>query len=163
MSDKALYILAGYDDRTDAHLADIQNKLYEKGFTGTHTKGIPQHITLGSFSTEKEDELILFLNNISREIPPFEITFNHVGIFGGAKVLFIAPDCNEALLKTKELFGSSYNWTPHTTMLIDEPDTIYKALPIVMENFSAFSGQVTALHLYEFFPTRHILSITLEG
>ena len=163
MANKALYILAGYDNETDTHLSDIQNKLYDLGFTGTHTKNIPQHITLGSFPTEKEENLITELKKISKEISPFEITFNHVGIFGGSKVLFIAPDCNEALLKTKELFGSSYNWTPHTTMLIDEPDTVYKALPVVMENFSAFSGHVTELHLYEFFPTRHILSVTLEG
>ena len=163
MANKALYILAGYDNETEAHLSNIQNKLYELGFIGTQTKNIPQHITLGSFPTEKEENLITELKKISKEISPFEITFNHVGIFGGSKVLFIAPDCNEALLKTKELFGSSYNWTPHTTMLIDEPDTVYKALPVVMENFSAFSGLVTTLHLYEFFPTRHILSVTLES
>jgi len=163
MADKALYILAGYDDMTEEHLSSIQNRLYDEGFIGTHTKNIPQHITLGSFPTEKEQELICDLKRLSKTVAPFEITFNHVGIFGGARVLFIAPDSSEKLLCLKKHFGSAYNWTPHTTMLIDAPDTIYKALPVVMENFSAFSGKVTALHLYEFFPTRHILSVTLDG
>ena len=163
MDNKALYILAGYDNATDTHLSDIQNKLYDLGFTGTHTKNIPQHITLGSFPTEKEENLITELKKISKEISPFEITFNHVGIFGGSKVLFIAPDCSEELLKLKENFGSSYNWTPHTTMLVDTPDMIYRALPTVMEQFSAFSGKITTLHLYEFFPTRYITSVELNG
>ena len=162
MSNKALYILAGYDDLTESQLSAIQNKLYDKGFTGTHTKNIPQHITLGSFPTEQENELIVMLSKTAKETAPFEITFNHVGVFGGSKVLFIAPDTNTALLNLKERFGDAYNWTPHTTMLIDEPDAIYSALPAVMENFAAFSGKVTKLHLYEFFPTRHILTVNLE-
>lgn len=76
--------------------------------------------------------------------------------------MFVAPDPNYELIELKERFGDSYNWTPHTTMLIDNPDTIYKALPLVMNEFSAFDGKVTSLHLYEFFPTRHILSVDFE-
>ena len=33
MAEKALYILAGYDDQTEAYLAGIQKKLYEQGFS----------------------------------------------------------------------------------------------------------------------------------
>ena len=163
MSDKALYILAGYDDKTEKYLSSIQNKLYEHGFIGTHTKNIPQHITLGSFSTDKESELKKLLQDLSKEMKSFEITFNHIGIFGGSKVLFVAPDTNYKLLELKERFGDSYDWTPHTTMIIDDPDTIFEALPLVMKEFTAFEGKVTSLHLYEFFPTRHILTVDLEG
>jgi len=162
MSDKALYVLAGYDEPTKAHLSAIQNKLYETGFTGTQTRIFP-HITVGSFPVDKEAELVSLLQTLANTAAPFEVTFNHVGIFGGARVLFIAPDTNKALLDLKEHFGSAYNWTPHTTMLIDDPEVICKALPHVMENFSAFSGNVTTLHLYEFFPSRHILSVDLNG
>ncbi len=162
MSDKALYVLAGYDDKTEKHLSNIQNKLYEHGFVGTHTKNIPQHITLGSFSTDKESELKNLLQEVSKQIKPFEITFNHIGIFGGSRVLFVAPDTNHKLLDLKERFGDSYNWTPHTTMIIDNPDTIFEALPFLMNEFAAFDGKITSLHLYEFFPTRHILSVDFE-
>lgn len=34
MADKALYIIAGYDDKTEKNLAGIQNKLYEQSFRG---------------------------------------------------------------------------------------------------------------------------------
>lgn len=162
MADKALYIMAGYDDQTEAYLAGIQNKLYEQGFTGTHTKNIPQHITLGSYPTDKEQDLIDLLPKIAAATKAMDVTFNHIGIFGGSNVLFIAPDSSKELLELKENFGDSLGWTPHTTMIIDKPDVILKALPIVLHAFSSFGGKVTTLHLYEFWPTRHILSVRLQ-
>ncbi len=158
---KALYILAGYDDNTEKYLSGIQNKLYESGFVGTQTKNIPMHTTLGSFPCEKEEELIEFLKKLSAETKAFEVTFNHIGMFGGGNVLFIAPDANHRLLDLKEKFGSSYNWAAHTTMLIDDARVVQQALPVVLEQFKSFSGKVSKLHLYEFFPTRHIISVDL--
>ena len=158
---KALYVLAGYDDNTEKYLSGIQNKLYESGFVGTQTKNIPMHTTLGSFPCEKEDELVEYLKKLSAEEKEFDVTFNHVGMFGGGNVLFIAPDANHQLLDLKEKFGSSYNWAAHTTMLIDDARVIQQALPVVLEQFKAFSGKVSKLHLYEFFPTRHIISVDL--
>ncbi len=163
MDNKALYILAGYDDLTENRLADIQNRLYDQGFTGTHTKQIPQHITLGSFPVDQEQELIDLVQKTAETTASFSVVFNHIGVFPGGKVLFIAPDINRALLELKECFGDSHGWTPHTTMLIDEPDLILKALPEVVQNFSSFEGTVSSLHLYEFFPARHILSVVLQG
>lgn len=162
MADKALYVLAGYDDKTEAYLSGIQNKLYSLGFSGFHTKNIPMHITLGSFPCDKEGELKALVQKTAEEVSAFDVTVNHVGIFGGAQVLFAAPDVSHDMLSLKERFGDSTNWTAHTTFLIDAPEVIYKALPYVMEEFSAFGGKITSLHLYEFFPTRHILTVNLK-
>ena len=163
MADKALYVLAGYDESTEECLAGIQNKLYSLGFTGTHTKNIPQHITLGSFPAEQERELVELVQKTADEAAPFAVTFSHVGLFTGGKVLFIAPDATKELLALKERFGDSHGWAPHTTMLIDEPETVLQALPEVIRAFSSFGGKVTSLHLYEFFPARHILTVELKG
>jgi 2'-5' RNA ligase len=160
--DKFLCVMAGYDDNTEKQLSDIQNKLYEKGFVGKHTKDLPQHITLGTFPMNKEGEVVNLLKKVAKETRQFEITFNHIGIFGGSEVLFIAPDTNYSLLKLKENFGESFNWTPHTTMLIDEAENIIRAIPIVAEYFQSFQGRVQTIHLYEFWPTRHILTISFE-
>ena len=162
MSDKALYILAGFDDGTGARLCALQSKLYSKGFRGVHTKNIPQHITLGSFPSEMENELTEKVRVLSNTVETFEVSFHHIGLFPGSKVLFAAPGCNEQLLKLKENFGGSFGWTPHATILIDEPGVILKAVPIVLEEFTPFCGKVTSLHLYEFFPARHILSANLK-
>ncbi len=162
MMDKFLCVMAGYDINTEKRLSDIQNKLYEKGFVGNHTKDLPQHITLGTFPVDKEGEVFNLLNKVSKETRQFDITFNHIGIFGGSQVLFIAPDTNYSLLKLKENFGDSFNWTPHTTMLIDKTENVSRAMPIVVEYFEAFQGQVQTIHLYEFWPSRHILTVSLE-
>ena len=58
--------------------------------------------------------------------------------------------------------NSMFNWSSHTTLLIDKPEIIHKAIPEVLNNFSAFEGKVTTLHLYEFWPTRHIISVKLK-
>ena len=163
MSEKSLYVLAGYDEETEERLSSVQDLLYSRGFAGTQTKNIPQHITLGSFPVEEEAALTGLLPGIAAGTRKFDVTFNHVGIFGGGKVLFIAPDTCRELLDLKERFGSGAGWTPHTTMLIDDPDIILSALTAVMSAFSPFSGKVTSLHLYEFFPARHIMTVKLDG
>lgn len=42
-------------------------------------------------------------------------------------------------------------------MLIDEHETILKAVPYVAENFKSFTGKIESISLYEFWPTRFIL------
>lgn len=81
MAEKMLYVLAGYDDSTREYLSGIQQQLYAQGFCGTHTKNIPQHITLGSFPTEREEELKQQLKQLARQVQSFEVTFNHIGLF----------------------------------------------------------------------------------
>lgn len=161
MEYKFLCVMASYDKETEDYLAKLQELLYQQGYDGTHTKNLPQHITLGTFSVEREEEVIQLLKNTANVTAQFSITFNYIGVFGGGNVLFVAPDTNKELLSLKEVFGDSENWTPHTTMLINEPNVIYTALPIVVENFKAFRGKVTTIHLYEFWPTRHIVSFDM--
>ena len=161
MDNKFLCVMAGYDENTEKKLSELQNELYEQGFSGKHTKDLPQHITLGTFPVEQEEELIELVKKVVKETGKFDITFNHIGIFGGSEVLFIAPDTSDSLLELKEHFGDSLNWTPHTTMLIDHKENIFRAIPIVADHFSSFRGQIQSVHLYEFWPTRHILTLTL--
>jgi 2'-5' RNA ligase len=163
MENKFLCLMAGYDDDTENYLAGIQKKLYAAGLTGQHTKHIPQHITLQTYPPEQEAEVVQMVKKIAEETASFEVDFSHIGIFTGGKVLFIAPDKDTDLIALKEKFGPSFDWTPHTTMLIDEPENIRQALPMVVRDFASFWGKVTCLHLYEFWPTRPILTVALTG
>lgn len=160
MAAKMLCVLAGYDDQTSQQLDMFKACL--KDFKTLETKGLPHHITLCSVPTEKEAEIKRAMIEAANDIEAFPITFNHIGIFGGAKVLFISPDVSFSLLKLKERFSDSWNWTAHTTMLISEPDTLMKASAVLSKTFNAFVGHVDRLYLYEFFPARLICSIKLK-
>lgn len=166
MEDKSLYVLAGYDDQTEKRLAGMQNKLYEQGFGGVQTKNIPMHFTLGSYDTEREAELKERLKEIGKNLPAFEVSFNHIGLFKSpeTEVLFVAPDVSKKMLELKDRFldcKDIFDWSAHTTLLIDRPDEIQRAIPVVMDDFYPLKGKVTTLYLYEFWPTRHILTIDL--
>lgn len=161
MDEKILCVMAGYEARTEQTLVALQNTLYARGFEGEQTKGLIPHITLGTFAPKEETRLVTQIQEVAQKTRAFDITFNHIGIFSGAKVLFVAPDVNRELLELKEHFGTSENWAAHTTMLIDTPEIIYQAVPVLMEQFSPFCGRVQCIHLYEFWPTRHICSIGL--
>ena len=162
MDNKFLCVLAGYDDENEKYIAQLQDNLYKKGFVGTQTKDIPMHITMGTFDTQQEKQLVEQLERIADVTAPFEVNLSHIGIFSGGKVLFITPDINGNLLKLKENFGDISNWTAHTTLLIDQPDVIQSALADVVENFVQTKAKIDRLHLFEFWPTRHITTVKFK-
>ncbi|MBR3142963.1 MAG: 2'-5' RNA ligase family protein [Clostridiales bacterium] len=168
MENKSLYVLAGYDDLTEKRLSEMQNRLYDLKFEGVQTKNIPMHFTLGSYDTDREEELIARLNRLSGNFEAFDVAFNHIGLFRLPEndVLFIAPEVSREMLSLKDEFTDNkdtFRWSAHTTLLIDKPDIIRKALPAVLADFSSFEGEVTRLYLYEFWPTRHILTVELKN
>lgn len=158
MPDKIICVLAGFDDRAEQELERLYKAVGNAGFSGSQTKDLLKHLTLGTFSVGEEGNVIKDMKRAADEFSGIDLIFNHVGVFGGSKVLFAAPDQNIELLKLKEISGESFNWTPHVTMLIDD---IYKALPVLADEFRSFTGRVNSLHLYEFWPTRHIMSLAL--
>ena len=166
MAGKALYILAGYDDRTEERLSGMQSRLYELGFSGIQTKNIPMHFTMGSYASDRGEELKERLRKIAGTHRAFDVTFNHIGLFRLPEndVLFIAPEISREMLALKDNFrddADPFPWSPHTTMLIDRPDNVHAAVAALLKEFAPFAGKVTALHLYEFFPAKHILSVRL--
>lgn len=163
MSEKRLFVLAGFDEETETQLSGWQKDLYAQGFKGSQTKHIPPHFTLDNFPLDREQQLKILLTELAEAQNSVSVLFSHIGIFPGGKVLFAAPDCNRELLALKETFGHSYGWTPHATMLVDTSEEIARAFPVFQQAFAPFDGTVTSLHLYEFFPVRHILSVTLSG
>ena len=167
MTNKALYVLAGYDEQTEAVLSRIQNQIYALGFSGVQTKNIPMHFTIGAYNIKQEAELKERLTTIAQTHKAFSVSFNHIGLFRqpANDVLFIAPEVNKEMLQLKDQFMDSsepFNWSPHTTLLIDKPEVIQKAIPVVLDKFSAFEGKVVTLQLFEFWPTKHILSVKLS-
>lgn len=160
MKDKILCVMAQYDKETELKLKEIQKILLDNGFLGKQTLDLPNHITIGSFDISQEELLKEKVKTISKQFHSFDIKLNSIGLFG-LDVLFIAPSVNHELLNLQQYFNNNYadgfGWTAHTTMLIDDNETIQKALPYVANNFKGFTGKIESISLYEFWPTRFIL------
>ena len=167
MAEEFLTLMADLDDESQQIMSDWYGKLRDAGFTGVQTPGLPYHISLGRFALNKETEVVHEMNELAKRFSEIPVHMSHIGLFADGKVLFAAPDMNPADLfglrqaiktGTDELFP----WTPHATILIDEAETIQKALPILIENFRPFMGKITKLHLCAFWPTREIAEIELK-
>lgn len=152
--DKFLCVLGIYDQETQRVLKEYQDAILQAGFTGQQTMDIPFHVTLGTFPLDRQGELESKLNGLKME--QFEVYFNHMGLFEGQRVLFIAPDVSGEFLALKETFSDDKGWTAHTTMLIDERENTLKAMEILGERFRRFSGRIERAELWEFFPARKL-------
>lgn len=166
MAEQFLTLMADLDDESQAKMSDLYEKLQEKGFTGVQTSGLPFHISLASYPLDKEKDVIELIKKVSVEYSPVPIGISHIGVFSGGKVMFGAPDMNSGLTSLHEacLMVDSlqeYGWTPHVTIIIDEPEIIGNALPIIGRAFEPFHGRVVRLHLCAFWPTREIITVEL--
>ncbi len=158
MAEKRLYLLAGFDPKTENQLADWQRLLTEAGFQGQQTNIFPR-LTLADFPCGEEGMLRQKLPAIKSE--PVPVAFSHIGFFDGGKVLFAAPDISLPLLALREQFSNAPYWTPHATLLIDEPEQTKDALALLQKAFVPLEGRLESLWLYEFQPPRFIAQTPL--
>jgi 2'-5' RNA ligase len=160
MQDKVLSLLAIFDSATQDRLGDYYDILFQNGFIGTQTKDVPYHFTLGSRSVDYEEQMINELNIICSETPCIDISLGYIGLFG-QRVIFVAPCMNFELQKLQNRFfddcgNGCHKWAAHATLLLDEPQAILEALPIVTEKFQPFKARIESVALYEFFPKRFV-------
>jgi len=82
MSEKFLYLLATFDEKTTKQIKEIESIITKTGIVGNQTPNLPPHITLGSFNINQEDEILQLLQCISTKTNSFDLDFNHIGLFG---------------------------------------------------------------------------------
>ena len=166
MAEQFLVLMADLDDESQKKMTSWYESLKEAGFTGSQTPDIPYHITLASFPLEKEAEVKAEMKQLADKFAPVPVHISHIGLFAGGNVLFGAPDMNPSdLLALREAIHTDtidkHPWTPHATILLDDPETIQKALPVLLKCFRPISARITKLHLCAFWPTREIALIEL--
>ena len=167
MAEEFLTLMADLDDESQHIMSDWYKKLQAEGFCGVQTPGLPFHISLGCFSLDKEAEVVNEMNELAKQFSPIPVHISHIGLFAEGRVLYAAPDMNPAdLLGLRQAIKTENNdrfpWTPHATIMIDNKETIQKALPVLVEHFHPFMGKITKLHLCAFWPTREIATVSLE-
>ncbi len=167
MAEEILTLMADLDDESQKVLGEWYGKLKDAGFTGVQTPGLPFHISMACFSLDKEAEAAAEMKQLAERFSEIPVHISHIGLFEGGSVLYAAPDMNPAgLLELRQAIRTEtqekFPWTPHCTILIDEAPTVQKALPILVDNFHAFMGSITKLHLCAFWPTREIATVCLK-
>ena len=167
MAESFLTLMADYCEDDQRRISGWYDALQTAGFTGSQTPGLNHHISLATFPLEQEDEAIALTRRVAAQFAPVDVAIRHVGVFPGGKVLFAAPDMSPELVALQSACSNGplngYPWTPHTTMLIDEPERIGAALPVLMQHFTPLMARIDRLHLCAFWPTREILTIELTG
>ncbi len=167
MAEQFLTLMADLDEESQRRLSGWYNELRKAGFTGTQTPGLPYHISMSSFPLDRESEAVETAKRAAAGSAPVPVHFSHIGMFAGGRILFAAPERNPELDLLHEACRSAapqeHPWTPHTTLLIDEPETVHAALPVLVSSFVPFAGKIVRLHLCAFWPTREILSVDLSG
>ncbi len=166
MAEKFLTLMADLDNESQKRMACWYDELKQRGFVGKQTPDVPYHISLASFSLDKEKEVAEEVEKLAGQFAPIPVHMSHIGMFAGGSVLFSAPDMNPSgLLALHDAIRTEtidrHPWTPHSTILLDEPETIQKALPIFIKSFRPFLATVTRLHLCAFWPTREIAAVEL--
>ena len=167
MAEQFLVLMADWDDETQKILDGWYKELQNAGFTGQQTPGLPHHISMSSYPLEMEDEAKALVQKVAGGFAPVKVNISHIGMFAGGKILFAAPDKDPGLDRLHEACDmgtvQEHPWTPHTTILIDEPEVVHSALPIVVRTLRPITGTITRLHLCAFWPTREIASFELKG
>ena len=167
MAEQFLTLMADLDDKAQERMSGWYDSLREAGFTGIQTPGLPYHISLSTFPLEQEKEAAEIARKAAAEFAPVPVHLSHIGMFSGGKVLFAGPEKNAELAALQEACRSDAPqqspWTPHATVLIDEPETVHAALPVFVKSFVPFMARIVRLHLCAFWPTREIGSFALEG
>ena len=168
MAESFLTLMADYCEADQQRISVWYDALQNAGFTGNQTPGLRHHISLATFPPEAEAEAIALTKAVAARFAPVDVAIRHVGVFPGGKVLFAAPDMSAPLVALQATCAdgrplNGFPWTPHTTMLIDEPEILGQALPVLMRHFTPLTARIDRLHLCAFWPTREILTIELTG
>jgi len=165
MAEKFLALMADLDEGTQEQMSSWYASLQEAGFKGVQTPDLPYHVTMAILPLDRECEAVSRMQKVASEFTEFPVRLSHIGMFPGGSVLFAAPERDQKLNNFHEALEfdvpQEYPWTPHATLIIDKPETIQAALPLVVKSFTPLLGKITRLHLCEFQPKREIAAFDL--
>lgn len=159
--------MAIFDDNTQELLQSIQKDLEQKYGIDTKTKGIPFHITLGSYAVEETAEIVSRIVNVANNTESFDVKFIGLNHFGNV-VRYMEPEINENLINLHVHFDSDYangynGWMPHATVYRhNEPTEIEFSKEIVDKLEKLTNAKIIGIELGEFFPPKKIIRVLFD-
>ena len=158
--------MAVFDDKTQQLLTKIQSDIIDQVGEGTQTMSIPFHLTLGSYPTEMQTEIVDKIERAALANERFDIDLVGYNTFSD-KVLFLEPTVPQELLNLRKSFendfANGFEWVPHATLFCGEVHEVKKAkslLPIIDEPIHT---RIVGIELGEFFPFKKIIRIDFQN
>ncbi|NMA13287.1 MAG: hypothetical protein GX933_08940 [Chloroflexi bacterium] len=158
MPESIYYVFGHFNQPTEEKFKGIRNQ-----FSGNVVPLFP-HITLGGYAQLPLNTLINWVHTFANAQAPLKINFNHIGWVSGG-FWFIAPRVSMNLLVFHRAFHANYdsclrttgynftlcseNWVPHVSVFSPEENATQNDIDILLKTFRPFSGEMTALSIYE--------------
>ena len=163
---KFLTVMAVFDFETQQKLGEMQRMLIEEVGEGTQTMGIPFHVTLGSYPTESEADIVDKIKQVASNCARFEIELTGYNTFGD-KVLFAEPTRPRELIELRKCFefdyANGFEWVPHATIFCGDRVEVIKARELLPEISEPIKAEIVGIELGEFFPPRKIIRVDFEN
>lgn len=166
--EKRVYLIARLDENANRKLDELYGLLRAAGLTGMQKTDFPHHITLGESDLSQEAETLALTQAVCARTAPFTVEFNHIGLFG-TNVLFVGLSVSHALLTLHEsLMGNApwrggVEWVAHATLLMDEPDAVLRAVPIVARAFTPLRATINSVGVFEYAPSKLLAHYPFTG
>lgn len=160
--DKFITVMAILDDKTQKIMESMAKDMLQQYGPDLKTKGIPYHISLGSYAPEDVEMIVERIRQVAKETKPFEIKILGMNHFGN-KVRFLEPELSEDLMNLHLHFDSDYangypGWMPHATVYIhEEPEEIEVPEALAEKIETVKTAQIVGIELGEFFPAKFIV------
>lgn len=159
--EKFITVMAVLDDRTQEIMERMAKDMQQQYGPDVKTKGIPYHISLGSYAPEDKELIVERIKQVAKETKPFEIKLLGLNHFGN-KVRFLEPEFSDDLMKLHLHFDSDYangysGWAPHATVYVhEEPQEIEVSKKLEEKLTLVKTAMVVGIELGEFFPAKFI-------
>ena len=166
--EKFITVMAVFDHETQLLLEELQNNFEHRYGIDTKTKGIPYHITLGSYAVEQTEEIIARIKDVAGRTEPFAVHFKGLNHFGNV-VRYMEPECSEKLLELHQWFDSDYangfdEWKPHATLYRHaEPTEIEMDAELARKVAELDRARIVGIELGEFFPPKYLTSASFPA
>lgn len=162
--EKFITVMAIFDEDTQKRLQSLGEDFEKQHGTDIKTKGIPFHITLGSYAVEETDEIVARITDVANSTKSFEVKFIGLKHFGNV-VRYVVPEVSEELKNLHLHFDSDYangfnGWKPHVTVYRhSEPKEIELSKQIMDKLDEIEKARIVGIELGEFFPPKQIVRV----
>jgi 2'-5' RNA ligase len=137
-----------FDTTTEDNIRDVWQRLAQSGVRVPGLTGLRPHVTLAACATDAIGEHCAMLADFVQRHAAFPIGFEHLGIFPGSRVVFLAPRITAQLTHIQAALVRMLAAADRTTLKFAEhlaPDNWIAHCTLVMGSAAELSTAISSL------------------